>query len=143
MDKQTMATFINTLAKSYGKQPMKGKYATVLSVPAQSAVDSRIFFEFFLVKYNAGSKVAINLCVQENGDMKRIGMLYVEGFWNEQSSFTDEVKLFITNNKQGVFETISETLMHKLYASKIVEESFFPSMESEESKKYSNLLTQR
>lgn len=140
MNTQEMGTFIKMIAKSHGidiKRSAKGK---TLSVPVRSMVDGTLFFEFHISSTRLRQiDVAIHLCVQDAGNMSRVSALYLNGMW-KNTPYREEIELYIQNNIDSVFNELESNYVKSLVSHNLVEEEFFPSLESEVNVKYMSRL---
>lgn len=140
MNTSEIGTFIKIIAKNHGIEVIRNTSGKKLSVPVRSMVDNTLFFEFCITSTRTmGINVAIHLCVQDAGNMSRVSVLYLNGIW-KNTPYREEIELYINNNIGEVFRKIERDYMKNIVAHNLVEEEFFPSLESELNDRYMSRL---
>lgn len=127
LDTQEMIKFIKSLFIFYkGKSKIVEGSFSVKSIPLQSMVSPKVFYEFALITNMNGTVIGatVSLCyLVKEDDMKRVEMIYTNGYVVE-GNWVNDLENIIKCQQIKIGETRKRKFINILESNKLIEEPY-------------------
>jgi len=123
LNNKTVIDFTKRLARELNLKPVRTENLISLSAPVKSATCEIVFYEFRILKSAKELFVTITLCQQFKDVMKRVEVIYINGYVVE-GSWVPDVEYSITELSKRFAQKDNTRFKNMLLKSGIIDEQY-------------------